>query len=168
MEQLSIGEVARRTGLRPSALRYYEDVGILPPPRRVNGRRRYDSDVLTQVAVVRMAQEAGFTIEEVRTLLTGFPEGTSASARWRALAHRKLVEVDALIARAQAMRRVLEESLECGCLTLEACAALGWGHRGAMGEAASAGDDPAYRPESGATVGLYSRNSPQGRKPSRA
>jgi MerR family transcriptional regulator, redox-sensitive transcriptional activator SoxR len=129
MEQLSIGDVARRTGLRPSALRYYEDVGILTPPRRVNGRRRYDADVLTRVAVVRMAQEAGFTIAEVRTLLMGFPDGTPASARWRTLAHRKLVEVDALIARAQAMRRVLEESLECGCLTLEACAALGWGHQ---------------------------------------
>jgi MerR family redox-sensitive transcriptional activator SoxR len=128
MVQMSIGEVARRTGLRTSALRYYEEVGILPPPRRVNGRRRYDAVVLTQVAVVRMAQEAGFTIEEVRTLVAGFPEGTPASARWQALAHRKLVEVDALIARAQSMRRVLEESLACGCLTLEACAALGWGH----------------------------------------
>jgi MerR family redox-sensitive transcriptional activator SoxR len=82
------------------------------------------------VAVIRMAQEAGFTIEEVRTLVAGFPEGTPASARWQALAHRKLVEVDALIVRARAMRRVLEESLACGCLTLEACAAIGWGHAG--------------------------------------
>jgi MerR family redox-sensitive transcriptional activator SoxR len=128
MEQLSIGEVARRTGLRPSALRYYEEVGIVPPPRRVNGRRRYDESVLTHVAVVRMAQEAGFTIEEVKTLITGFPEGTPASTRWQALAQRKLAEVDALIARAQTMRRVLEESLACGCLSLETCAALGWGH----------------------------------------
>ena len=129
MGQLSIGEVARRANLRPSAIRYYEDVGVLPPPRRVNGRRRYDAEVLTRLAVVRMAQEAGFTIEEIRTLVAGFPEGTPASARWRALAERKLPEVDALIARLQAVRRVLEESLRCGCLTLEACAALGWGGR---------------------------------------
>jgi MerR family redox-sensitive transcriptional activator SoxR len=128
MERLTIGEVARRTGLRTSAIRYYEEVGLLPPPWRVNGQRRYGADVFTQLAVVRMAQEAGFTIEEVRTLVAGFPEGTPASARWQALAYRKLAEVDALIARAQAMRRVLEESLACGCLTLEACAALGWWH----------------------------------------
>jgi MerR family redox-sensitive transcriptional activator SoxR len=133
MEQLSIGEVARRVGLRTSALRYYEEVGILPPPRRVNGRRRYDAEVFAQLAVVRMAQEAGFTIEEVGTLVAGFPEGTPASARWQALAHRKLAEVDALIARAQALRRVLEESLACGCLTLEACAAQGWGHDQVVG-----------------------------------
>ncbi|MEA2594392.1 MAG: hypothetical protein QOF01_861 [Thermomicrobiales bacterium] len=139
MEQLSIGEVARRTGLRTSALRYYEEVGILSPPRRVNGRRRYDESVLTQLVVIRMAQEAGFTIEEVRTLVSGFPEGTPASARWQALAHRKLAEVDALIARAQAMRRVLEESLACGCLSLESCGALGWGHADAeSGESAQA------------------------------
>jgi MerR family redox-sensitive transcriptional activator SoxR len=127
MEQMSIGEVARRTGLRPSALRYYEEVGLLDSPRRVNGRRRYDEKVLTRLAVVRMAQEAGFTIEEARTLIAGFPAGTPASDRWRALAGRKLAEVEALIARAQAMRQALEESLACGCLTLEACAALGWG-----------------------------------------
>lgn len=127
MEQLSIGEVARRTGLRTSALRYYEDAGIIPPPRRVNGQRRYDAEVLTRIAVIRMAQEAGFTIEEVKTLISGFPSGTPASARWQSLAHQKLAEVDALIARAQAMRRVLEESLACGCLSLETCAAVGWG-----------------------------------------
>ena|SRR5215204_4557832 len=128
MEQLSIGEVARRTGLRTSALRYYEETGIIPPPRRVNGQRRYDAGVLTRIAVIRMAQEAGFSIEEVKTLVAGFPEGTPASARWQTLAHRKLAEVDALIARAQAMRRVLEESLACGCLSLETCAAVGWGN----------------------------------------
>ena len=138
MEQLSIGEVAHRTGLRPSALRYYEDVGILTPPRRINGRRRYDADVFTRLAVVRMAQEAGFTIDEVRTLVAGFPEGTPASARWRAMAHHKLAEVDALIARAQTVRRVLEQSLECGCLTLEACAHLGWG----LGDRGDSGEQP--------------------------
>jgi MerR family redox-sensitive transcriptional activator SoxR len=126
MEHMAIGEVARKTGLRPSALRYYEEMGILPSPRRVSGRRRYDSSVLTRLTVIRMAQEAGFTIDEIRTLVAGFPEGTPASARWRTLAEHKLVEVDALIARAHAMRRVLEESLACGCLTLDACASIGW------------------------------------------
>jgi MerR family redox-sensitive transcriptional activator SoxR len=126
MESLTIGEVSRRTGLRPSALRYYESEGLLPPPRRVSGRRRYDPSALSRLALIRMAQEAGFTIGETRTLVTGFPEGTPASARWQTLARRKLDEVEAQIARAQAMRRILQQSLRCGCLALNDCAALGW------------------------------------------
>lgn len=127
MEHLTIGDVARRTGLRPSAIRYYESRGLIPAPRRVSGQRRYGPEVLTHLAIVRMAQEAGFTIAEVRTLVSGFPARTAASDRWRELAHRKLPEVDALIERLRAIRQVLEESLRCGCLTLEACAAIGWG-----------------------------------------
>lgn len=126
MGALSIGEVAARTGLRPSAIRYYERVGILPEPGRVRGQRRYAPEVLDQVTVIRMAQEAGFTIAEIRDLFHGFPDGTPASARWHALASRKIAEVDALIARATRMRQVLEESLRCGCLSLEACAGIGW------------------------------------------
>lgn len=132
MDTLTIGDVARRTGLRTSAIRYYESAGLIPAPRRVHGQRRYDSDVLRQLAIVRMAQEAGFTIVEIRTLVAGFPEGTPAGDRWRTLASRKLPEVDAQIVRLQAMRRVLEESLACGCLTLDACAAIGWNDAGAM------------------------------------
>jgi MerR family redox-sensitive transcriptional activator SoxR len=127
MEPLTIGEVARRAGLRTSAIRYYESNGLIPEPRRVSGQRRYGPDVFTHLAIVRMAQEAGFSIEEIRTLVAGFPEGTPAGDRWRELAQRKLPEVDALIARLQAVRSVLEESLRCGCLSLEACAAVGWG-----------------------------------------
>jgi MerR family redox-sensitive transcriptional activator SoxR len=126
MEPLTIGEVSRRTGLRPSALRYYESEGLLPPPHRVGGRRRYDERALTRLALIRMAQEAGFTIDEIRTLVAGFSDETPASARWQALAQRKLVEVEAMLARAEAMRRILEESLRCGCLSLDECAAIGW------------------------------------------
>ena len=127
MELMTIGEVAREAGLRTSAIRYYEGAGLLPEPARAGGQRRYDRDVLTRLAVIRMAQEAGFTIGEIRTLLTGFPEGTPASERWTELARRKLPEVDARLERLRAVRDVLVESLSCGCLTLEACAALGWG-----------------------------------------
>lgn len=127
MARLTIGEVARQAGIRPSAIRYYEEIGVLPRPERVGGQRRYDHDVVTRLAVVRMAQEAGFTIEDVSQLVAGFPERTPASERWRKLAHRKLPDVDARIARLRTVRAVLEESLRCGCLTLEACAALGWG-----------------------------------------
>jgi MerR family redox-sensitive transcriptional activator SoxR len=126
MEQMSIGEVAAKAGIATSAVRYYERVGVLPPARRVSGKRRYTGEVLTHLALIRMAQEAGFTIEQIRTLVSGFPEGTPPSERWQELARRKLPEVDALIARLQAVRAVLEESLRCDCLTLDACAAQGW------------------------------------------
>ena len=115
---LSIGEVARRTGLRPSALRYYEEAGLVSPAARVSGRRHYDTSVLDRLRVIACAQEAGFTIAEVRQLLSGEDE---PSVRWRALAERKLREVDALIEKAQATRRLLEESLRCDCVALEQC-----------------------------------------------
>jgi MerR family redox-sensitive transcriptional activator SoxR len=123
MEELTIGEVAGQAGIRASAIRYYESVKVLPAPRRINGRRLYDSSVLDRLAVIQMAQQAGFTVSEIRTLFTGFAAETPASARWEALAQQKLVEVDALIRRAQAMKRVLEEELlRCRCLTLDECA----------------------------------------------
>lgn len=126
MQQLSIGDVAQQAGLNPSAIRYYERVGLLPEPARVNGRRRYDAGILKRLAIVRMAQEAGFTIEEIGTLVGGFPEATPPGDRWRELARRKLPEVDALISRMLVVRQVLEESLQCDCLTLDACADHRW------------------------------------------
>ena len=129
MESMSIGEVARRAGVRPSALRYYEGVGVLPAPERENGRRRYDGEVLREVldrmAVVRVAQQAGFTISEIRTLLNGFSEETPPSERWRLLAEEKLPEVEALVKRALGMRAVLERGLRCECLRLEDCDLIG-------------------------------------------
>src|SRR2546427_66794 len=123
MEELTIGAVAQRAGIRPSAIRYYESVEFLPAPRRINGRRLYDSSVLDRLAVIQMAQQAGFTVSEIRTLFNGFTAETPASARWEELAHQKLVEVDALMRRAQAMKRLLEEELlRCRCLTLDECA----------------------------------------------
>jgi MerR family redox-sensitive transcriptional activator SoxR len=126
MTSLSIGEVAARAGIRPSAIRYYESIGLLPEPQRVNQQRRYEPEVLTQLAVVRMAQEAGFTVAEIVTLFHGFEPGIAASERWRALAERKIAEIEALIARAETMRRVLGESLRCNCLTLDECGVTGW------------------------------------------
>lgn len=126
MEQLTIGEVARRAGLNTSALRYYERVGLIARPPRVSGQRRYTSDVLTRLALIRMAQEAGFSLEEVATLVDGFPDDTPPAGRWQELARRKLPEVDAVIHRMQLVRQALEESLRCDCLTLDACAEEGW------------------------------------------
>ena len=131
MRSMSIGEVARTVGVRPSALRYYEGVGLLPSPERTNGRRRYDGEVLREVldrlAVVRVAQQAGFTISEIRMLLDGFSEDTPPSERWRVLAREKLPEVEALVERALGMKNLLERGLRCECLRLEDCALVGTG-----------------------------------------
>src|SRR5919112_36867 len=128
---MSIGEVARRADVKPSALRYYEGIGILPPPERTNGRRRYDGEVLREVldrlAVVRVAQQAGFTISEIMTLLDGFSEDIPPSERWRLLAREKLPEVEALVERALGMKDLLERGLRCECLRLEDCALVGNG-----------------------------------------
>lgn len=116
---LSITEVASRSGLRSSALRYYEEAGLISPVTRISGRRHYDDSVLDRLDVIACAQEAGFTIAEVRELLAG--EG-QPSARWRALAERKLGEVDLVIDKAQATRRLLVDSLECDCVSIQGCA----------------------------------------------
>ena len=119
---MTIGEVARRAGLRTSALRYYEDVGVLPHAERISGQRRYDETVLARLAVVRLAQDLGFTVAEIRALVEGFDDVGVPSGRWRELASQKLTEVDALITHAEQMKQLLKESLRCGCLTLDSCA----------------------------------------------
>jgi MerR family transcriptional regulator, redox-sensitive transcriptional activator SoxR len=118
---LSIGEVARQAGVRASALRYYESVGLLLPPQRVAGRRVYDAASLDALRVIHLAKDAGFTVAEIRRLFHGFDSATAASARWQSLATRKLHDITALIARARRMQQVLEGLLSCECTELEEC-----------------------------------------------
>jgi MerR family redox-sensitive transcriptional activator SoxR len=87
----------------------------------VNGRRRYDESILQRLAILQLAQKAGFTIAEIQTLFHGFAPDTPPAARWRALALEKMSELDAQIARAQQMKRFLEGGLRCNCLRLEEC-----------------------------------------------
>jgi MerR family redox-sensitive transcriptional activator SoxR len=122
MDELAIGDVARRVGMRPSALRFYEEVGLLTPSRRVNGRRRYDEGAVQMLRIVQLAQQAGFSMAEIRTLLHGFAPETPPAARWRPLAERKVRELDTLIEQAQRMKAILASGLNCGCLRLEDCA----------------------------------------------
>jgi MerR family transcriptional regulator, redox-sensitive transcriptional activator SoxR len=122
METITIGEVAQRAGIRTSAIRYYESVGVLPAAQRINGIRRYDTSVFERLTIIQMAQQAGFSVSEMWTLFNGFATETPVSDRWQQLARQKLVEVEALIRHAQAMKRVLEEELLlCRCLTFEEC-----------------------------------------------
>jgi MerR family redox-sensitive transcriptional activator SoxR len=119
---LTIGQVARRAGLRTSHIRYYEDVGVLPQPERVSGQRRYDEVILHRLAIVEVAQRAGLTLEEIRALTGPRQDGHTAGERLRALAERKLPDIEALIARAEAVKRWLEVASTCDCATVDVCA----------------------------------------------
>jgi DNA-binding transcriptional MerR regulator len=118
-EGLRIGEVARAAGVRTSLLRYYEDVGLLAPAPRVGGQRRYDASVLRRLAVIDVAQRAGLSLVEIRELLEIGSD--PFSPRLRALAERRLPEVERLIARATRMRAWLESATRCECVTVDEC-----------------------------------------------
>jgi len=120
-EDLAISNVARVFGLRTSAIRYYEQIGILPPPMRKNGRRCYNKSVLFHLAVVQRARETGFTLEEIRELFFGFPPGTSPPKRWRQLSQRKIAELRNRMKRLKLMETLLKRVEDCRCDALEEC-----------------------------------------------
>ena len=121
MEELTISEVAKRAGIRASAIRYYESVQLLPPPPRSAGRRRYHSDVLRRISFIQVAQAAGMTIAEIQTLIHELDGDAPLSERWQTLAQQKLAEVDALMHKVQGMKMILSKVLDCSCTTLEEC-----------------------------------------------
>lgn len=118
---LTIGEVARRTGRATSSLRYYEEIGLLVPACRVNGRRRYDEDAIRTLAVVATAQRGGLNLDEIRLLLEASPSDRRSTERLRDVAERKLPEVVAMIERAELVRGWLECASRCECPSLEEC-----------------------------------------------
>jgi MerR family redox-sensitive transcriptional activator SoxR len=119
---LTISEVARQIGLQPSAIRYYEQIGLLPHPPRISGQRRYDSSVLYRLAIIQRARQLGFTLEEIRNLFFGFRKVTRASERWRKMSQRKLAELDALMDDIRTVRSLLKKMMRhCLCETLDQC-----------------------------------------------
>lgn len=118
---LTIGAIARRAGVATSVIRYYETIGLLPVPTRLNGRRRYDASTVQRLHVIGHAQQSGFTLGEIRELFLGFDVGVPPSVRWEALARRKLADLEAQLARIHAMQDLLHEGIRCGCLTIEQC-----------------------------------------------
>ena len=122
MPEMTISEVAQQVGLQASAIRYYEQIGLLPPAERVSGQRRYDTTALYRLALIRRAQQLGFTLEEIRRLFFGFRKVTRASERWQALSRKKLAELGGLMEEIKTMRRLLKKVMQnCRCDTLEQC-----------------------------------------------
>lgn len=124
MAQMSISQVTQATGLPPSTLRYYEEIGLLSPSGRVGGRRQYDDSVLQRLALIKTGQQAGFTLAEVGVLLNNVLDADSGEAGWQALVDRKLKEMDVLLHNIQSMKRLLEDLMECEDDTLAECIVL--------------------------------------------
>lgn len=119
---MTISEAARQTGLQASAIRYYEQIGLLPAAARVSGQRRYDTSILYRLAIIRRARQLGFTLEEIRRLFFGFRGVTTASERWRTLNQKKLAELDTLLQGIKEMQRLLRTmNQKCHCETLDQC-----------------------------------------------
>jgi MerR family transcriptional regulator, redox-sensitive transcriptional activator SoxR len=119
---LAIGQLAELAGKRPSLIRYYEQIGLLPQPVRVRGQRRYDAGTVRTLAVIDTAQRAGLILDEIKVLLAASPDDRSAIDRLREVADRKLPEIVALIERAELVRSWLESAAQCECPNLNECA----------------------------------------------
>jgi MerR family transcriptional regulator, redox-sensitive transcriptional activator SoxR len=122
--ELTIGETADATGVVASTLRYWESIGILAASRRMHGQRRYGPEALERIALIEIAKRSGFTLAEIRVFLIGLSASTSPPQVWEQLARRKLPEIERKLVEMQAIKRTLEEGLDCKCVTLQDC--LGW------------------------------------------
>lgn len=118
---MKIGELARRAGLNASAIRYYEKMGLLAPPHRAGGQRRYPSDALDRALLIRFASDMGFTLGEIKLFLSGLRDNVPVGPRWKKLAHRKIGEVEENIKRSLLLKSLLEHLLHCRCASLQIC-----------------------------------------------
>ncbi|MFI0730639.1 MerR family transcriptional regulator [Streptomyces sp. NPDC021225] len=118
MKQLTIGELARITGVATSALRYWEELGLVPIPARVSGQRRYPASAVGLVGLILLLRDVGFTLRETKALVA--PRSDDPSA-WRELHQRKLAELDEHIAQAQTARTAIAHALACPHDDIHSC-----------------------------------------------
>ena len=118
---MTIGKLAEESGVPASTIRYWERIGVLPTPQRVNRWRYYPGDAVYRLAVMRLAQTCGFRLPEMRQLLHGFAPGVAPSARWEELARAKQRELEVRMAQLSTMRDVLDRVQRCQCVDLIEC-----------------------------------------------
>jgi len=118
---MKIGEVAERTQTPASTIRYYERIGVLPEPHRESGQRVYEKNVIEHLEAIGIAQNLGFSLEEIKMLLRTFRAAEDPSTECRRMADVKIRELDELVAKAQKMKRILEHGLSCQCTSLSGC-----------------------------------------------
>ncbi|MFN4115925.1 MAG: redox-sensitive transcriptional activator SoxR [Inhella sp.] len=120
---LSVGELAERAGVAASALRYYEEQGLIRGGRSPGGHRQYPRDMLRRVAFIRAGQRVGLSLDDIRAALATLPEGrTPTKADWERLARGWQALLDERLAQLQRLRDQLSGCIGCGCLSLRACA----------------------------------------------
>lgn len=120
---LTIGQVAERTGLATSAIRYYEDMHLVFPFRNDAGQRRFASADIRRLSFVMVSQYLGFSISEIRTAMASLPEDRAPTkADWTKISKRFGKELDERIAKMQRLRSKLDGCIGCGCLSLKNCA----------------------------------------------
>ncbi len=118
---MKIGQLAARANLNASAIRYYEKRGLLAPPQRLGGQRRYPSDALDCILLIHFATDMGFTLAEIKLFLSGLRHNTPVGPRWKKLAHHKIKEVDENINRSLRLKSLLKHLLRCHCASLQVC-----------------------------------------------
>jgi MerR family redox-sensitive transcriptional activator SoxR len=119
---MTIGQLAALANLKPSAIRFYEKIGLLPTPTRRNGRRAYPADAANRLILINFAKETGFSLPEIKLLLHGFPSTVTAGDRWRKLASSKIQQLEANITKARVMEQMLRSLMKCRCTTIDQCA----------------------------------------------
>jgi MerR family transcriptional regulator, redox-sensitive transcriptional activator SoxR len=133
-EQLTIGEVAERSGVAASALRFYEDRGLINSERAGSGHRRYQRPVLRRIAFIVFAQRVGLTLEEIGTELAKLPPDRAPTRRdWSRLSSRWSSRIDERIAELERLKVGLTECIGCGCLSLDRCQFANPGDRASRG-----------------------------------
>jgi MerR family redox-sensitive transcriptional activator SoxR len=118
---LSIGEVVKLSDVPASTLRYYEQVGLIPTTSRNNGQRRYTTDILQRIQIIKMAQQSGFQVSEIFVLLEGFDSNISPSERWKSMANNKRMELEEKSKQIELMQQTLDNGLKCKCLSWDEC-----------------------------------------------
>ena len=121
-QNLSIGTIADRTGLAVSAVRYYEDEGLVHPGRNAGGQRRFERADIRRLSFVVIAQQLGFSISEIRQALASLPQNrTPTKSDWTRLSAGFKAALDQRISRLEKLRETLDGCIGCGCLSLDAC-----------------------------------------------
>ncbi len=122
MDELTIGALRERTGLAASALRYYEDQGLITSTRSAGGQRRYRRDTIRRVSFVRIAQQVGLTLDEIGEALSSLPQNRTPDRQdWERLSRSWRPRLDARIAMLERVRDRLDGCIGCGCLSLDVC-----------------------------------------------
>lgn len=119
---LTIGHLAERTGLAVSAIRFYEDKGLISPLRNASGHRRYDRSDIRRLSFIKIAQELGFPLKDIADRLGTLPPNQPLTkAHWTKLSRAFRRDLDTRIARLESLRDTLDGCIGCGCLSLQAC-----------------------------------------------